>query len=261
MAILDVWQDVWADVWQDVWGAAEVFPSQIWWNILLTHSINGTPTSWSNPAVYKNVEGQYAEAYAFGTDGLAVSGDEANITGQLAKNDGALTAFTNSCTEIGSTGVYRWLMTQEESNCNKQLRIASSSTPGVSVVFLPPVIFPRQVNYEFLEPGIDSLVIGDDYKDENNRAFQWTVPIPTGISLANTTVKFGGKGDRVTWNTAGSFVDNGDDTMLITAPLDRNDLINPHPGKVWLSVELYDSLNDNEITVVRGSTKLIEKFT
>ena len=87
----------------------------------------------------KNVASQTVEFFVFDySTGAAKTGDAANITMYVSKDDGTLTALTDtSAAEISSTnapGWYRCDVSQTESNANKLLFTGKSSTSNVAVV-------------------------------------------------------------------------------------------------------------------------------
>lgn len=89
--------------------------------------------------MFKNVAGQTVEFFVFDyTTGAPKTGDAANLTKYLSKDDGTLTALTDtSAAEISSTnapGWYRCDVSQTESNANKLLFTGKSSTSNVAVV-------------------------------------------------------------------------------------------------------------------------------
>lgn len=92
----------------------------------------------------RNAANQSIELFAYdnGT-GAPKTGDAANLTTYLSKDDGTLTALADSsATEISSTnapGVYRWSLSQAETNAYKLLITGKSSTSLVTVV--PRIVF------------------------------------------------------------------------------------------------------------------------
>lgn len=89
----------------------------------------------------RNETGQKFYVSAFNDDGY-VSGDAANITCQISKDAGTLTALDDTNpTEIGSTGRYVFDATQAETNATTILVVPASSTSGVTVMGSPELIY------------------------------------------------------------------------------------------------------------------------
>jgi hypothetical protein len=103
----------------------------------------------------RNVSGQKYRVYAWdATTGLPKTGDAANITAYLTKDDGtpAAIADTNP-TEVSSTnepGYYDFDLTQSESNAAKLSLSPKSSTSNVVVVACPPVVYTRPQYFSVL---------------------------------------------------------------------------------------------------------------
>lgn len=94
-------------------------------------------------AIEKNVAGQSISIFAVDSSGIEKTGDAANITAYISK-DGAAGVQTNDInpTEVDSVrlkGVYDFNLTQEETNCDKLILSADSSTAGV--VIRPVIIY------------------------------------------------------------------------------------------------------------------------
>lgn len=92
--------------------------------------------------MFKNVASQTIDVFAFDySTGAPKTGDAANISVYLSKNDGTLTQLTDtSATEVSSTnapGWYRFDVSQTESNADKLLFTGKSSTSNVTVVCGP----------------------------------------------------------------------------------------------------------------------------
>ena len=89
--------------------------------------------------MYRNVASQKIALFAFTpADGLAKTGDAAQITPYLSKDFGTVTALTDtSATEMSSTNAPGWYwfdVSQTESNAHALLFTGKSSTSGVAVV-------------------------------------------------------------------------------------------------------------------------------
>lgn len=111
---------------------------------------------------------------------------------------------------------------------------------------------------------IAEIIIGDDYKAANGRAFTWTVAAPTGFTLADCTCHFGGNGGvKGSWNISGTITDAGSGNWLLSFDLLGSHTASCSKGKYEWSVAVHNS-SGIEITKVRSdSTKveLVEKFT
>jgi len=84
----------------------------------------------------KNVAGQFLYVKALDSSGV-VTGDAANITCTLSLDNGTPTATNDvNPTEIGTTGVYYFALTQAETNAETIIAFPGSSTAGVEVVGL-----------------------------------------------------------------------------------------------------------------------------
>jgi hypothetical protein len=89
--------------------------------------------------LFKNTASQKLTIFAFDTaTGLPKTGDAANLTAYVSKDDGTLTALGDtSATEIDATnapGSYLFDLTQAETNGDKLLFSGKSSTSGIRVV-------------------------------------------------------------------------------------------------------------------------------
>lgn len=84
-------------------------------------------------AFYKNKAGQGITIYAVDTDGDPVTGDADNITAVLVKDGGSPAATDDvNPAEIG-LGLYRFSLTQAESDADEIILAATSSTDGVRI--------------------------------------------------------------------------------------------------------------------------------
>lgn len=73
--------------------------------------------------------------YAYNSDGTPKTGDASNITVRIAKDNGNLTAATNTTQEVDATnapGLYRITLTATEMDANSILVVPKSSTSGVT---------------------------------------------------------------------------------------------------------------------------------
>jgi hypothetical protein len=96
--------------------------------------------------VFKNVASQKLTVFAFdSTTNLPKSGDAANITAYVDKDDGGVTVLGDtSATEKDATnakGYYIFDLTQAETNGDKLLFSAKSATANIVVVAVPAVVY------------------------------------------------------------------------------------------------------------------------
>ena len=103
--------------------------------------------------IQKNVSGQKLTVIAFDSaTGRPKTGDAANLTAYVAKDDGSLTALTDtSASEISSTnapGKYLFDLSQAETNANKLDFGAKSSTSGVDLFAVPSVVYTSPANFQ-----------------------------------------------------------------------------------------------------------------
>jgi len=99
--------------------------------------------------VFKNVASQKVTLLVIDTAAnTPKTGDAANLTAYVSKDDGAVTALTDtSASELDATnapGLYSFDLTQAESNADKLLFSAKSSTSGIRVV--PLLVYTRANN-------------------------------------------------------------------------------------------------------------------
>ena len=97
--------------------------------------------------MFKNQASQKIEVLVVDTAAnVPKTGDAANLTLYVSKDDGTLTALTDtSATEVSSTnapGVYLFDLTQAETNADKLLFTGKSSTTDVRVI--PRVVYTNQ---------------------------------------------------------------------------------------------------------------------
>lgn len=92
----------------------------------------------------RNKPGQYVTVFAYdegATPPAPKTGDAANITVYVAKDNGTPTATTNAATEISSTlapGYYRVALLQGESNADVVETFGKSTTSNITVTGCPP---------------------------------------------------------------------------------------------------------------------------
>lgn len=109
---------------------------------------------------------------------------------------------------------------------------------------------------------ISEIIIGDDYKAANGRAFSWTIEPPTGFVAGTSECSFGGKSSdgAYTWLVTGTITQSGSNWVL-SFDLPGSATATCKPGFYDYSVEVKHT---NEITKVRSRTtrtKLVEKQT
>jgi len=100
--------------------------------------------------LFKNVASQKLTVFAFDSvTGLPKTGDAANLTAYVSKDDGTVTALGDtSATETDSTnakGMYVFDLTQGETNGDKLVFSGKSSTTGIVVV--PQTIYTVPANF------------------------------------------------------------------------------------------------------------------
>ncbi len=105
--------------------------------------------------MFKNVASQKLTVFAFdATTSLPKTGDAANLTAYLDKDDAGLNALTDtSAAEIDATnakGYYRFDVSQSESNADKILFTCKSSTANIVVVAVPAVVYTVPPNFTAL---------------------------------------------------------------------------------------------------------------
>src|SRR3954466_2712617 len=101
--------------------------------------------------MFKNTASQKLTVFAFdSTTNLPKSGDAANITAYVDKDDGGVTVLADTtATEKDATnakGYYIFDVTQAETNADKLLFSAKSSTANIVVIAVPAVVYTRPVN-------------------------------------------------------------------------------------------------------------------
>lgn len=104
---------------------------------------------------------------------------------------------------------------------------------------------------------IAEIVIGDTYLAANDRDFNWTVPAPSGLTLADCTCWFGGEavGDHTgSWNVQGTLTDAGSGNWKVSANLVESNTIDCEPGLYAWSAAIHGP-NGTKITKVRSRTK------
>lgn len=109
--------------------------------------------------MFKNTASQKLTVFAFdSTTNLPKTGDAANLTAYVSINDGTVTVLGDtSATEADSTnakGYYTFDLAQAETNGDKLLFSAKSSTANIVVMAMPAVVYTVPAN--FTAASIDS---------------------------------------------------------------------------------------------------------
>ena len=102
--------------------------------------------------MFKNTSGQKLTVFAFDyTTGAPKTGDAANITAYVSKDDGAVTVLADtSATEKDATnakGLYDFDLAQGETNANKLTFSGQSSTANIVIVAVPAVVYTLPPNF------------------------------------------------------------------------------------------------------------------
>lgn len=102
--------------------------------------------------MFKNTASQKLTVYAFdSTTNLPKTGDAANLTAYVSKDDGSLTVLGDtSATEVDATngkGYYIFDLTQAETNADKLLATCKSATSNIVVLAMPAVIYTTPANF------------------------------------------------------------------------------------------------------------------
>jgi hypothetical protein len=121
-------------------GDPPLVPTWIWWRL----------QALSGEQMFKNVASQKVTLFVFDlSNGQPKTGDAANLTFYVSKDDGAATALGDtSAAELDSTnakGLYTCDLTQAETNADKLVFSGKSSTASVYVV--PVTVYTRPPNF------------------------------------------------------------------------------------------------------------------
>jgi uncharacterized protein YjbJ (UPF0337 family) len=160
----------------------------------------------------RNVAGQKLTFFAFTpADGLPKTGDAANITIYVAKDDGAVTALTDtSAAEVDATndkGTYTVDVAQAESNAIK-LRFSGKSTTG-GVVIVPQTIFTRPAGFSAGTANVNTATVSNDAITANAIAANaiTDAKVASDVTIASVTGAVGsvtGAVGSVTGNVGGN---------------------------------------------------------
>ena len=114
---------------------------------------------------------------------------------------------------------------------------------GGTVILSQPVATTGQITAP--------IVIGDDYLASNGRAFAWTIPAITGMTVAGSACKFGAwNRSKRSFIVAGTVSDAGSGNWLLSFDLTEADTALLEPGKYEWSVEV--SQDGSQTTQVRN---------
>jgi len=96
----------------------------------------------------KNTAGQKIIVFAFDrTDNTPVTGDAANITANLRKDNGSAVATNDTNPTETEDGFYAFDLTQAETNADTLQGFPASVTADVQVIAVPGVIYTTPVNF------------------------------------------------------------------------------------------------------------------
>lgn len=176
--------------------------------------------------MFKNVAGQKITLLAIDTaTNLPKTGDSANITAYVSKDDGAVTTLTDTtAAELDATnapGLYAFDVSQTESNADKLIFSGKSSTSGIRII---PVAIYTRPNY-FSTLSIDSSGRVDVAKiggtSQTARDIGASVLLSSGtgtgqVSLSSGAVTVGTNNDKTGYSLSQSFPTNFS-SLAITA--------------------------------------------
>jgi hypothetical protein len=113
--------------------------------------------------VFKNTAGKFV-VFAFdATTNVPKTGDAANLTAYVSKDDGSVTVLADtSATEMDATnaaGYYLFDAAQGETNADKLLITAKSTTANIKVIGAPAVIYTRPVAFGLVAGAAGGLFI------------------------------------------------------------------------------------------------------
>lgn len=107
---------------------------------------------------------------------------------------------------------------------------------------------------------ITRIVIGDDYKAVNARAFEFTVADPGNVTPGTATCTFAAshaEGRSSSWSVSGTVTANGSD-FILAYELARATTGNLLSGLHKYSVTLFDD-SGNEVTQIQGTARVVER--
>lgn len=229
----------------------------------------------------KNVAGQKLTVFAFdSTTNLPKTGDAANLTAYVAKDDGSLTALGDtSATEISSSnaaGKYTFDLAQSETNANKLDFSAKSSTANVVVV--APTLYTQPANYQSLAIDSNGVASADvasvDGDADAAAALKDEYATIPALPVASPVARFiaghgmydsdvGGSLVTATSGTVGRFEDqsgNGNHLTQSTSgdrpfyDAERNLLTFPENDNTWMGGTLAGNRNSLSVFVIGDLT-------
>jgi hypothetical protein len=130
----------------------------------------------------------------------------------------------------------------------------STSMISPSIITAASVVAPNG--------SIPEIIIGDDYLAANDRAFEFTVSAPVGLTIGSCICKFGGKGrSGGMWLVTGTLTDVGSGNWKLSFELDSSITEILKPGEYSWSVAVEQA--STSITKVRssGKTTLVVRYT
>jgi hypothetical protein len=179
--------------------------------------------------MYKNTSGQKVTVLAIDVStNLPKTGDAANLTVYVEKDDGACTALTDtSATEINSTyakGLYRFDLTQAETNGNKLVFSGASTTANIEIV--PQIVYTTDLkNFGVMFSGTVAAAASTTVVDlpagasTNDDAYVGCFFQPTGGTggdqAGSTVVDYDGTNKRMTLSPALDQAVSTDTTFLL----------------------------------------------
>lgn len=142
---------------------------------------------------FKNEAGQTIQVFAFNTvSGAEVIGDAANISVAIRKNDGVAAPLSDTSGSEPDAlllpGYYDFDLTQAETNANKLQFAAVSSTPNVTCIVEPSIIYPADRSI-VIGPIITHrqlvLVRGDEYSSDTDQPLEFTLDELAGMTITD----------------------------------------------------------------------------
>lgn len=210
----------------------------------------------------RNVASQKWRVYAWdATTGLAKTGDAANISARITKDDGSPAATDDAApSEVDSTnepGYYDFTLTQAESDAAKASLSPKSSTSNIVVIACPPVVYtrPQYFSLASITSGglVNSLLGGGQVRaagDVGNITEDATIVLRfSTISTALVPVTLGGTPaisvykDSTTQSTAG-----------VTLTVDYDSVTGLHHVAIDTSADAFYEAGKNYTVVITTGT-------
>lgn len=227
------------------------------------------------------VDGQLLWLKAFDASGY-VEDDQAQITCALVIDGASPIALGNPTQATQKKGNYYYTLTAAQTTGHSLKPIAQSSSGGVQVVGTPDTIYTTReaaikAKTDLIGTGsatisspvassgqiFGPLIIGDDYLAANDRALQWTVATPTGVTVGVATCQLGFLLGTNTLQVDGTLTDAGGGNSLLSFDLTRAQTETLPAGFYSWSVQI-TSDDAKEITKVKSSSAKVqwaEKYT